>query len=168
MEYFAWNRFLSKDADKKEKFDAWLVTNAMKLKRKLGFGKISKRDFDDLKKRGNVYLKENSRLFDNIRKEYKVGGFLPYIVAAIGILSGIISGATGVHSAIMEHKAYKEEIRHNTEEENVLKDILKEESTDKPKWKTDLIKSKEEDKKQETPLVYYGDAIPYGHNWNIN
>jgi hypothetical protein len=38
----AWNRVLSKDAGLKEKATAWLTTNAMKIKRKVGAGLLTK------------------------------------------------------------------------------------------------------------------------------
>lgn len=63
LENEAWNRVKSKDANIGEKTNAWLVTSAMKLKRKLGMG-VKK--FPNRKRK----MKQNNKL-NNKRKRKK-------------------------------------------------------------------------------------------------
>lgn len=141
LEEKAWQRVKSPDAKRSEKAAAWLVTNVMKAKRKLGMGLSFRGGI--IKPMGRI-VKKSKPLKDNIKKALsaakrvvklvggkrkirlpriipipKSGGILPLIplfagLSALGTLTG---GAAAVTNAINQSKnarqKFDEAQRHN-------------------------------------------------------
>lgn len=134
----AWMRVLSPDASKSERFWAWVVTNAMKLKTKLGMGYMSEKDLLSLLKRALEIYKKNPQLAKNILKYYEdqnhpyktaglmssktienLGGF-PWLATLPMIFAGLyylMSSGMDIYRTVKENKfldeTLKEQIRNN-------------------------------------------------------
>lgn len=117
----AWRRVKASDASFGEKTAAWIVTNAMKAKRKLGMG-LKKKS----KKRNS--LKTVTRKMKSVKKTKKprvlpipkTGGFLPLlpaIFAGLSALGGLAGGTAGIIKAVNEAKEAQQQLeesqRHN-------------------------------------------------------
>lgn len=143
LEEKAWERVKAKDSTLGEKAAAWLVTNIMKVKRKLGMGvkpptaKKTLRKLKTLKDRKSKTLKQNTSTTtkqaavrsQNGRKKInktpriittpKTGGILPLIplfagLSALGTLTG---GAAAIANAVNNSKGAQKKLdeskRHN-------------------------------------------------------
>uniref|UniRef100_V5G499 Phospholipase A2-like domain-containing protein n=1 Tax=Anoplophora glabripennis TaxID=217634 RepID=V5G499_ANOGL len=112
LEQSAWERVKSKDASLGEKAAAWVVTNIMKAKRKLGMG-LRKKLKKGIKKR--------------IIPVPKNGGFLPLLLPILGALGALGGGAAGIAKAINDAKTNKQQLaeqqRHNLAMEQVGKGL---------------------------------------------
>lgn len=113
----AWQRVKSSDASVGEKAAAWLVTNVMKAKRKLGMGLRRKRKARKITKR-----KKRSRVL----ALPKSGGFLPLlpaIFAGLSALGGLAAGTAGIAKAVSEAKEAQKKLdesqRHNKMMESI-------------------------------------------------
>lgn len=109
LENAAWERVKSKDAKLGEKAAAWLITSAMKGKRKLGMGLKPRKQKS--KKGGS--LKKKKRIIKAPRK----GGFLPLLLPLLGAIGALGGGGAAIASAINKAKAdtsaLEEQKRHN-------------------------------------------------------
>lgn len=118
LENKAWDRVKSKDASLGEKSAAWLVTNVMKAKRKLGMG-IKK------VKKGGALTKKKRKSKKRIIPVPKQGGFLPLLLPILGALGALGGGAAGIAKAVNDSKAQQKEIeeqkRHNLAMEAAVK-----------------------------------------------
>lgn len=128
----AWQRVKASDATYKEKAAAWLVTNVMKAKRKMGMGVSSKkrktvlprnvhviRKLRDIKKRKTGGRRKHKKL-PRILPMPKIGGFLPLlpaIFAGLSALGGLAGGTAGIVKAVNEAKEVQKQLdesqRHN-------------------------------------------------------
>lgn len=120
LENKAWERVKSKDASLGEKAAAWLVTNTMKAKRKLGMGlpPKSKRKTGGTKKGGKLVKKKVTRkIKKRVIRVPKQGGFLPLLFPALAALGALAGGGSAIASAVNKAKADKEQLeeqkRHN-------------------------------------------------------
>lgn len=99
LENRAWERVKAADSSKKEKVVAYMVTNAMKAKRKMGMG------CNDKKKKRSVKRKKtnNKRIILNPNK---MGGALPLIpiFAGLSALGSLASGSAAVYNALKRKK----------------------------------------------------------------
>lgn len=99
LENRAWERVKAADSSKKEKAVAYMVTNAMKVKRKMGMG------CNDKKKKRSVKRKKtnNKRIILNPNK---MGGALPLIpiFAGLSALGSLASGSAAVYNALKRKK----------------------------------------------------------------
>jgi Phospholipase A2-like domain len=125
LENKAWDRVKSKDASLGEKAAAWLVTNTMKAKRKLGMGLVKKaikpKTGGKMNKSGKVNksgaLRKVKIPKTRIIPIPKRGGFLPLLFPALAALGALGGGAAGIATAVNKAKADKalldEQKRHN-------------------------------------------------------
>lgn len=114
LENRAWERFLSKDTPRKEKFVAYAVTNAMKAKRKIGMGCKGKRKRTIKRigilaaKKKKISKKKNGgkRLILAPRQS---GGVIPLIpiFAGLSALGSLMSGGASVYNAVQNSKRKK-------------------------------------------------------------
>jgi hypothetical protein len=111
LEQRAWERVKSKDANLGEKAAAWVVTNIMKAKRKLGMGLKKK----VIPKKGKGIRKR--RIKKRIIPIPRKGGFLPLLLPILGALGALGGGAAGIAKAVNDAKASKQQLeeqrRHN-------------------------------------------------------
>jgi Phospholipase A2-like domain len=116
LENKAWSRVKSKDASLGEKAAAWIVTNTMKAKRKLGMGLRKKSKNDGKVKKGGK-LRRTKKVKRRIIPTPKRGGFLPLLFPALAALGALGGGAAGIATAVNKAKADKalleEQKRHN-------------------------------------------------------
>ncbi|KAJ8969746.1 hypothetical protein NQ317_009580 [Molorchus minor] len=140
LEQRAWERVKSKDAKLGEKAAAWAITNAMKVKRKLGMGCRKKIGFRKallanttklLKKNSNHDIKKDSAMMVRAarmavknaggRKKIKTprilplpktGGILPLIpiFAGLSALGALSGGAAAVARTVIDAKKSKEKL----------------------------------------------------------
>lgn len=124
----AWQRVKSSDASVGEKAAAWLVTNVMKAKRKLGMGLRRKR-----KAMENIHVVRKIRDSKKIKKKRsrvlalpKSGGFLPLlpaIFAGLSALGGLAAGSAGIAKAVNQAKEAQKKLdesqRHNKMMESI-------------------------------------------------
>lgn len=97
-------RVLSPDSSRSEKFWAWIITNAMKLKTKLGMGYTSEKDLLLLLKRTLEIYKKYPQLAKKVLKYYedqnhpyktaglmssKMGGDFPWLAVLPMIFAGL-------------------------------------------------------------------------------
>jgi hypothetical protein len=126
LENRAWERFKAKDSNLKEKAAAWGVTNAMKIKRKMGAGcgfkaavKAAKKALKDNMSEKNM-LKLTKKCVSAARKIFrknnkktrmprvipipKTGGMLPLIpiFAGLSALGSLTGGIAGIVKTIKE------------------------------------------------------------------
>lgn len=132
LEQDAWKRFKSKDAGVGEKAAAWLVTTAMKAKRKLGMGlktktmtrrkKKHQRSGASPKKGKGVQQQRSSRRHKKKKRIIPIprrsrGGFLPLLLPILGALGALGGGAAGIAKAVNDAKVGKQQLeeqqRHN-------------------------------------------------------
>ncbi|EFA09487.1 hypothetical protein TcasGA2_TC010981 [Tribolium castaneum] len=138
LEDSAWSRVKSKDASFGEKASAWFVTNAMKVKRKLGMGiqrKKSKRKTKKSRKRTQkkqqpfhkaLLSNLENKGYDNIKSALsaariavrKSGG--RNRLSALGAKGG---GAAAITKAVNDAKAAKQKLDENKRHNKVLEDI---------------------------------------------
>lgn len=110
LEQRAWKRVKAKDSGLGEKAAAWVVTNTMKAKRKLGLGLRKLK----LKKGKGIRTKRIKKRVIPIPKR---GGFLPLLLPILGALGALGGGAAGIAKAVNDAKANKQQLaeqqRHN-------------------------------------------------------
>lgn len=103
----AWARVKSTDAKFGEKAAAWLVTNTMKVKSKIGSGRVKRRK-QCPKRRGKGILKGSSTQLRRRRRRQRQrrGGVLPLlpIFAGLSALGSLAGGASAVAKAIRDGK----------------------------------------------------------------
>lgn len=108
----AWKRVKAKDSLLGEKVAGVTVAGIMTGKRKLGMG---------VKKGGKVKIKKK-RI---IKPPSKMGGFLPFLLPALGALGALGGGAAGIAKAVNDAKIAKQQLeetqRHNQAMENISK-----------------------------------------------
>lgn len=109
LENRAWERVKAADSSKKEKAIAYMVTNAMKAKRKMGMGcnvKCKQKKKRNVKRKNNSSGKNNRRIILNPNK---IGGVLPLIpiFAGLSALGSLASGGSAVYNAYNTYKRNK-------------------------------------------------------------
>jgi len=114
LENRAWERFKAKDTSRKEKIVAYTVTNAMKVKRKIGMGCKGKRK-RVTKRNGVLAAKKKRTLKKNndgkrlILGPGQSGGVVPLIpiFAGLSALGSLMSGGASVYNAYQNSKRKK-------------------------------------------------------------
>lgn len=108
LENRAWERVKANDSSKKEKAVAYMVTNAMKAKRKMGMGcnvldKCMKKKKRATKSRKNNVKTNNKRIILNPNK---LGGALPLIpiFAGLSALGSLASGSSQLYNTFFKKK----------------------------------------------------------------
>lgn len=152
LENKAWSRVKSSDASVGEKAAAWAVTNAMKIKRKLGMGLKKKLPFRKsvVSKAKNVMrkfkgdVKEGSKLSLSAAKLAvkeaggkkrvrtpriipipKQGGVLPLIpiFAGLSAIGSLAGGAAGIAQAVNKAKAAQKKLAESQRHNKMMEDI---------------------------------------------
>lgn len=106
LENRAWERVKAANSSKKERAVAYMVTNAMKAKQKMGMGcknkSIRKKKRSTKPRKNN--MKTNSKRI--ILNPNKMGGALPLIpiFAGLSALGSLASGASSVYNALKRKK----------------------------------------------------------------
>lgn len=141
LENKAWERVRASDSNFGEKSAAWLVSNAMKAKRKLGMGmtrkpgiknkKVAFRQalLNPLKHHGyGLNIKETVKAARAAVKEAggrkkirvprvipvpKTGGFLPLLLAGLAALGSLTGGAAAVAKSVNEAKAAQQKLEES-------------------------------------------------------
>lgn len=146
----AWSRVKSKEANLGEKSAAWLVTNTMKAKRKLGLGSMRKVAFRKAvfsKVRNALKQYKGGKLKDGIKMSLKAaraaikeaggrkrvrtpriipipktGGFLPLIplFAGLSALGGLAGGAAGIARAVNKAKEARRQLEESQRHNKVM------------------------------------------------
>lgn len=114
LENRSWERFKAKDTPRKEKIVAYLVTNAMKAKQKMGMGYKS-RQKQARKKNSSLAAKKRSKVKKNYSGKRQIlipgqtGGAIPLvpIFAGLSALGSLLSGSASVYNAIQNSKRKK-------------------------------------------------------------
>ena len=149
----AWQRVKAKDSGIREKATAYAITNAMKLKNKLGMGlKGKKTTLNKIVKAATTSMvpSRNSKAVINSalkgartavkqlggKKAVKVprvlpvssktGGFLPFLVpifAGLSATGALAGGAAGIAKAINDAKAAKQQLEENQRHNKKMEDI---------------------------------------------
>ena len=107
LENRAWERVKAPNSSKKEKAVAYMVTNAMKVKQKMGMGcknKCMRKKKRSVKRRKKNNAKTNSKRI--ILNPNTIGGALPLIpiFAGLSALGSLASGASSVYNALKKKK----------------------------------------------------------------
>lgn len=151
LQEVAWLRVLSPDTSQSERFWAWIITNAMKLKTKLGMGAHSEKDLLTLLKRALMSSKTNNKYAKNL------GGF-PWLEVLAMIFTGLyylLSSSTEIYRTIKETKfqdeTLKEQIRHNKVEEKFDVEKINEDKMEKDRIEADKM----------MPFVYHNFDVPH-------
>ena len=108
LENRAWERVKANDSSKKEKAVAYMVTNAMKAKRKMGMGCNVRKKCVRRKKRTAKPKKNNVKLNSQriILNPNQMGGALPLIpiFAGLSALGSLASGTSQVYNTFFKKK----------------------------------------------------------------
>lgn len=152
LEEKAWERVKALDSNIGEKSAAWLVTNAMKTKRKLGMG-VKRKPFKSfivnkvkrhIKHYGNGTLKDNIKLalraarmsvkqaggrrkvkVPRVIPVPKVGGILPLIplFAGLSALGALTGGAASVAKAVQDSRAARDKLKESQRHNETMEAI---------------------------------------------